>query len=159
MFSQDELHQARSVPALKVAERHAAKLKKSGAEWMGPCPHCGGVDRLGIIRLSPDDEVETGLHLIEGLESAFPMMMKGYLPMWAAGSTVTMAKFPVLDGIEWLTVVADNDIENAAGKKAGQEAAREVCQRWADAGRKVVMKTPKRPGEDANDILRRRLRA
>jgi hypothetical protein len=345
MFSQDELHQARSVPALKVAERHGAKLKKSGAEWIGPCPRCGGVDRfsvrpdkniwncrgcgtggdaidlemhlsggafvdamrtligkdagtpnrrqptpeeisarktreaerrraeteeqarntasaariiaslqpvagtpgevylrdvrkidvshwaikraledvktlgwcericfwqpdhelhgkwlnaivailtdpvtaectggisrtylhqgckigkakslggvgrLGIIRLSPDDEVETGLHLIEGLESALSMMMMGFVPIWAAGSSATMAKFPVLDGIECLTAIADNDVEDAAGREAGQQAAREVCQRWANAGRKAVVKTPKRPGEDANDILRRRLRA
>jgi hypothetical protein len=103
--------------------------------------------------------VETGLHLCEGIESAFSAMMMGFVPMWATGSTSQMAKFPVLAGIECLRAVADNDVEDAAGREAGQRAAREVCQRWADAGRKGAVVTPKRPGEDANDILQRRLRA
>ena len=64
-----------------------------------------------------------------------------------------MEEFPVLDGIECLTIIADNDVEDVA---AGQQAARKVCQRWADAGREAVMKIPKRLGEDANDIIKRR---
>jgi len=115
----------------------------------------GGVGRLGIIRLSPDDEVETGLHLCEGIESALSAMMMGFLPMWATGSATTMAKFPVLDGLECLTSIADNDVEHAA---IGQQAGREVCQRWGKAGRNAVMKKSKTPGEDANDIIKRRAR-
>ena len=45
MFSDDELDQARAVP---IAERHGAGLKRSGRELIGPCPHCGGVDRFSI---------------------------------------------------------------------------------------------------------------
>ena len=45
-------------------------------------------------------------------------MMSGFCPMWATGSTGTMAKFPVLDGIECLTILADND-ENERGRKGG----------------------------------------
>jgi hypothetical protein len=125
---------------------------------IGKAKLLGGVGRLGIIRLSPDDEVGSGLHLIEGLESAMAAMMMGFIPMWACGSSTTMAKFPVLNGVECLTAVADHDIADAAGKKVSQEAAREVCQRWADAGREAVMKIPKIDGEDANDILQRRAR-
>jgi hypothetical protein len=44
--------------------------------------------------------------------------------MWAMGSTISMEKFPVLDGIECLTIIADNDVEDVAGKEAGQQAAR-----------------------------------
>jgi hypothetical protein len=124
---------------------------------IGKAKSLGGVGRLGIIRLSPDDEVGSGLHLCEGIESAMAAMVMGFIPMWAAGSSTTMAKFPVLPGVECLTAIADHDIANAAGRKASQEAAREVCQRWADAGREALMKTPKRPGEDADDILRRRV--
>jgi hypothetical protein len=119
----------------------------------------GGVGRLGIIRLTPDDQVETGLHLCEGLESALSAMMMGFVPMWATGSSATMAKFPVLPGIECLTAIADHDLQDAAGREAGQGAACEVCQRWTESGRKAAMLTSKRPGEDANDILRRRLGA
>jgi hypothetical protein len=124
---------------------------------IGKAKSLGGVGRLGIIRLSPDDEVETGLHLCEGLESAMSAMMMGFIP--ATGSSTAMAKFPVIDGIECLTAIADNDVEDAAGREAGQQAAQETCQRWANAGRNAVVKTPKRPGEDANDILRRRFGA
>jgi hypothetical protein len=126
---------------------------------IGKAKSLGGVGRLGIIRLTPDDEAETGLHLCEGLESAMSAMMMGFIPMWATGSSATMAKFPVLDGFECLTAIADNDVEDAAGREAGQQATREVCQRWANAGREAAIETPRRPGEDANDILRRRLRA
>jgi hypothetical protein len=115
----------------------------------------GGVGRLGIIRLSPDDEVGTGLHVCEGIESALSAMMMSFCPMWAAGSTAQLAAFPVIAGIECLTVIADNDRETPGQIAAGDKAAREVCQRWADAGRQAVKKISKRPGEDANDILKR----
>ena len=116
---------------------------------IGKARSLGGVGRLGIIRLSPNNEVLSGLNLCEGLESALAAMAMGFCPMWAVGSTSQLAGFPVLDGIGFLTAIADNDA-------AGLKAAREVCQRWANAGRRAVMKIPKRPGEDANDILRRR---
>jgi hypothetical protein len=126
---------------------------------IGKAKSLGAVGRLGITRLSPDDEVGDGLHLIEGLESGLSAMMMGFCPIWAAGSSAILAKFPVLAGLECLTVLPDHDIADAAGKEASQQAAREVCQRWADAGREAATETPKRPGENANDILRRRLGA
>jgi putative DNA primase/helicase len=119
----------------------------------------GGVGRLGVIRLSCDGEVESGLHGCEGIESALSAMMMGFVPMWAFGSTTTMEAFPILPGIECFTVIADNDRKTPVEIAAGDKAARKVCQRWADAGREAVKKTPKRLGEDANDILRRRLGA
>lgn len=118
----------------------------------------GGVGQLGVIRLSLDDEVETGLHGCEGIESALSAMMMGFCPMWAFGSTATMEAFPVLPGIECLTIIADNDRKTADEIAAGDKAARQVCQRWADAGREAVMKRSKTPGEDANDIIKRRAR-
>jgi Toprim domain/CHC2 zinc finger len=112
----------------------------------------GGVGRKGIIRLTPDDEVATGLHLGEAIETSLSAMIMGFIPMWAAGSTTTMADFPVIPGIEFLTLIADHD-------GPGLKAARQTRQRWADAGRETMMKIPKQPGEDANDILKRRARA
>jgi hypothetical protein len=41
---------------------------------------------------------------------------------------------------------------------AGEKAALEVCRRWANAGREAVIATPKTPGEDGNNILKRRAR-
>jgi hypothetical protein len=108
----------------------------------------GGRDRLGIARLSPDDEAEGGLHLVEGIENGLAAMVMGYRPVWAAGSSNTLAKFPVIDGFEHLTAFADAD-------EVGEAAAREVCQRWADAGRGASMKISEIAGEDVNDVLRR----
>jgi hypothetical protein len=126
---------------------------------IGKAKSLGGVDRLGIIRLSPDAEVLTSLHGCEGIESAMSAMMMGFIPMWAMGSTTAIENFPVLPGVEHFTVIADHDIADAAGKEASQQAAHKVCQRWADAGREAATKTPKIPGQDANDIIKRRARS
>jgi Toprim domain/CHC2 zinc finger len=108
-----------------------------------------GVGRQGIIRLSGDDEVEGGLHGCEGIESALSAMMVGFVPMWAFGSSTTMEDFPVLAGVECLTIIADND-ENGAGEKAATKAGR----RWRAAGREVHVFGSREPG-DINDIVRR----
>ena len=112
----------------------------------------GGVGRLGIIRLSRDDEVEGGLHICEGIETGLSGMSDprmNFCPMWACGSTTTMEDFPVLGGVECLTIVADND-EN----EASVEAASAAYWRWKDAGREVHIQQPKQRG-DLNDVVRR----
>ena len=72
-----------------------------------------------------------------------------FCPMWAAGSTSQLADFPVLAGIECLTILADND-EN----EASVDAASTAYWRWKDAGRDVRIRQPKERG-DLNDIIRR----
>jgi hypothetical protein len=54
-------------------------------------------------------------------------------PAWAAGSAGSMRRFPVLAGIETLTILVDNDQSGA-----GQDAARECSARWTAAGRDVI---------------------
>ncbi len=39
---------ANAVDLLTAAAGHGATLKRQGAEWIGPCPACGGRDRLSI---------------------------------------------------------------------------------------------------------------
>ena len=39
---------ARNAKILVLAERLGARLKKSGGEWVGPCPRCGGRDRFAV---------------------------------------------------------------------------------------------------------------
>jgi hypothetical protein len=68
-------------------------------------------------------------------------------PMWAAGSANNLETFPVLSGIERLTVLADHD---ESGR--GQEAAWRCADRWARAGREVILRTPKQLGADFNDL-------
>jgi hypothetical protein len=52
-------------------------------------------------------------------------------PIWACGCDDNVRSFPILSGIEHLTILADND-----AKGAGQEAARDCAKHWAAAGRK-----------------------
>jgi hypothetical protein len=103
----------------------------------------------GVVQLSPDDEVLQGVHIAEGLETALDMMARGFRPMWACGSTAMMAKFPVLNAIESITIFADNDANGA-----GEKAAREVERRWLEAGREALVLVSPTPG-DFNDITMR----
>jgi Toprim domain len=44
----DWKNKAEAVGLLAAAKMFNAKLRKAGAEWVGPCTYCGGTDRLGI---------------------------------------------------------------------------------------------------------------
>ena len=89
-----------------------------------------------VVKLSRDDEVTAGLGIAEGAEKALALMALGWRPVWATCGASTMANFPVLAGIEALTIFADPD-------EAGQKAATACAQRWADAGREVVIRAPR----------------
>jgi hypothetical protein len=115
---------------------------------LGPTAGC-------VIRLWPDDMVELGLVLGEGVETtlaaATRITHKGtYLrPAWAAGSAGNMAEFPVLPGVESLTLLVDHDANGV-----GQHAAEQCALRWEDAWRNVIRLTPGECGADFNDLVR-----
>jgi phage/plasmid primase-like uncharacterized protein len=44
----DLIERARQVDMVALAQHHDAKLVKSSAEFVGPCPICGGRDRFAI---------------------------------------------------------------------------------------------------------------
>jgi len=76
-------------------------------------------------------------------------MMLGFVPMWVVGSAGAIASFPVLSGIECLTILTDNDKPHpTTGKTPGQTAALECSKRWTDAGCEVRRIVPKFVGED-----------
>ncbi|MDA1099454.1 MAG: toprim domain-containing protein, partial [Proteobacteria bacterium] len=89
----------------------------------------------GVVRLSTDDQVETGLAITEGLEDAKSIIDHGMEPVWACLSAGSIANFPVLGGIEALTICADAD-------DAGQRAATKCMERWRAAGREVTIAFP-----------------
>ncbi|RWF66698.1 MAG: virulence-associated protein E [Mesorhizobium sp.] len=93
-----------------------------------------------VVRLSGDGEVSIGLAIAEGIETALAVPFR---PVWACLSAGTMRSFPVLSGIQALTVFADND---ASG--TGQKAARECAERWHAAGREVTIRIPTGTGTD-----------
>jgi hypothetical protein len=102
----------------------------------------------GIIRLTPDEDVLGGLHIAEGLETALDAMARDWRPIWSTGSGNLMASFPVLDGVEALTIFADNDANGA-----GIIAAHEAAERWLAAGREVHVYQRETTG-DLNDAYR-----
>jgi hypothetical protein len=100
----------------------------------------------GVVMLSPDSEVETGLGIAEGIESALAgLKRRPSLPTWAALSAGGIRTFPVLSGVEALVIYADNDAP-------GLEAARACAARWAAAGRFAEVIWPRAAGADMADL-------
>ncbi|MGB3042315.1 MAG: toprim domain-containing protein [Xanthobacteraceae bacterium] len=97
------------------------------------------------IKLSPDEDVTHGLHIGEGIESTLSFMMAGYAPAWALGSAGAVKAFPILSGIEALTIFAENDAASA-------DSADTCGERWIEADREVTLATPQHG--DGNDILK-----
>ena len=54
-----------------------------------------------------------GLAIGEGLETAMTARQLGLRPVWALGSAGAIGAFPVLDGVECLTILAEHDEANA----------------------------------------------
>jgi hypothetical protein len=109
------------------------------------------------VKLWDDAAVGTGLVVGEGVETclgaALHVEHKGTLlqPAWSVLDRVNLARFPIISGIEHLTILADAD-----EKGDGQLAARTCAKRWAEAGRHARVLIPDKLGEDFNDIARRR---
>ena len=107
---------------------------------LGPVRGCA-------IKLVPDAEVTGGLGISEGIETALATMSCfGWRPIWAMGSAGSIAQFPVLPGVECLTIFSDNDMN-----QAGIKAARTCAERWRDAGRDVMILLPRGVGDDWAD--------
>jgi putative DNA primase/helicase len=102
----------------------------------------------GVIRLWPDEEVTLGLCVAEGIETALSAAL-GFGLAWSTIDADNLENLPVLDGIEALTIVADND-ENGRGFKAADACAR----RWIAAGKEVRVEPASMAGTDFNDFAR-----
>ena len=75
------------------------------------------------IMLTAAADVTTTLGLSEGIENGLTAITRGWTPIWAAGSAALMQGFPVLRGVEALTLYADPG-------DAGVEAAQRCARRW-----------------------------
>jgi hypothetical protein len=119
------------------------------------------IDRMALgrvgaaaIKLSADEEVERGLTIGEGIETTIAGMMLGFKPAWAVGFAGGIRAFPVLGGIECLTILVDHDAPDHNGRQAGLQAAQECSQRWTAAGREVQRVIPRRQGDDMADLAK-----
>jgi putative DNA primase/helicase len=88
-----------------------------------------------VVKLTPDEDVLAGLGLCEGLEDGIAIMNMGWRPIWAGLSAVAMARFPVLPGIEALTLFQDAD-------PPGRSAADRCAARWRGAGQSAAVVDP-----------------
>ena len=115
------------------------RLQKRERKFMGPV---GGA----AIKLDADEDVLCGLHIGEGIETCLTARMAGLGPTWALGSAGAVAAFPVLSGIECVTLLREHD---AANKQASDACG----TRWHAAGREVFDFWPN-VGKDLNDSVR-----
>ena len=97
-----------------------------------------GRARDAAIKLVADEEVTLGLGIVEGVEDGLSVL-KGWQPIWVAASQGAINRFPVLAGIEALTIFADADI-------VGMAAAEWCATRWVEAGKKVRICPPPASG-------------
>jgi DNA primase len=89
------------------------------------------------VMLSDFDEPTGGLVICEGAETGIALLMADLAPVWACGGSTFLASFPLIGGIEALTIAADAD-----ANKAGQRAAAAVATRWREAGRETAIIAP-----------------
>lgn len=102
---------------------HGLKIDK---RMLGPVAGCA-------IKVDADDMVEEGLGICEGFETGLAVRQrKQWRPIWALGNAGAVRDFPVLPGVEHLTVFADHD-------ETGLRAARACCRRWSEEGHDAEM--------------------
>lgn len=133
------LHRTWIRPNGRKAEVQPARLYAKGHRKAG-----------GVVRLWPNEEVTLGVGIAEGIETALSAA-HAFRPVWACLDAGNVAAFPVLAGVESLTVFADHD-------PAGCAAALECVARWREAGREAQIVLPELEGADANDLIARAAR-
>ena len=116
-----------------------ANARKIERKFLGPV---GGA----AIMLDGFEAVTGGLHVGEGVETCQAARQLGLRPAWALGSAGAIAAFPVLGGIECLTLLAEHD-------DASAKAVQACGARWHAAGREVLINHPI-GGKDLNDAVR-----
>ena len=87
-----------------------------------------------------------GLHIGEGIESCLAARQIGLRPAWALGSCMAVGAFPVLPGIETLSILREHD-------EASRRNADACAMRWHDSGREVFDVWPNK-GKDVNDAIK-----
>ena len=151
-------------PCIIALYRDLISNEPTGVHRIALRPDGKLIRRMGLggkqgsaVKLWQDVDVGAGLAIGEGVESVLAAAMhveyRGTLlrPAWSLIDAGNLQAFPILPGIEHLTVLADAD-ENGRG----QDAARSCAKRWAEAGRTAEVLIPDELGQDFNDIARQR---
>ena len=128
----------------RTALRDDGSGKREMPDGSSPKRMLGSAKR-GVVRLYP-----VGPHLgsAEGVETALSAAQIFKTPVWAVLSANGMADFPIVTGVQSLTVFADHDT-------AGISAARECRRKYKKAGIGVEVRHPPLIGNDWNDHARK----
>jgi hypothetical protein len=108
-----------------------------------------GRARDAAIKIDADENVTLGLHIGEGLETCLAAYLAGFRPVWALGSAGAIARFPVLAGIEAITILGETGDDGASHR-----AVQTCAARWIEAGREVLVVEPIGCA-DLNDVWRK----
>jgi Toprim domain len=101
-----------------------------------------GRAKCAAIKLDADEDVALGLVIGEGLETSLAARLAGFRPVWALGSAGAIAAFPVLPGIEAITILGEID-DGGANRRAAQACA----ARWMAAGQEAFVIAPLTGGD------------
>jgi hypothetical protein len=104
--------------------------------------------KQAAIKIDRDETVSAGLTIGEGIETCLAAYLAGFRPVWATGSAGGIATFPVLPGVEALTILGE-----VGDGGANQRATRTCADRWIKAGHEALVVTPLL-GDDLNDVWR-----
>jgi hypothetical protein len=107
-----------------------------------------GRAKHAAIKIDPDENVTMGLTIGEGFESSLAARLAGFRPVWALGSAGAIANFPVLPGIDAITILGE-----VGDRGANHRASQECANRWIEAGQEAFIVTPLLGG-DLNDAWR-----
>lgn len=132
---------------------HFTFLKPDGsgkADIERPRLYLAGHKKCGVVRLHRDEAVEQGIILGEGIETCLSYALE-FAPIWATLDAGNLGNFPVLPGIEGVTVLVDHD-------KAGEGAFAKLRDRYYAAGFRhrldIIRVQAATAGHDINDIAR-----
>jgi hypothetical protein len=143
------------VPAMVAALRSIHGDELVGVHRTRLTPDGRKVDRrmLGTaegtaVKLDADAEVTIGLAIGEGIETCLAARQLGIRPVWALGSAGAIERFPLLAGIDALTILIEHDANGT-----NQRASEACAARWHAAGREVLLVDPL-CGKDISDAIR-----
>jgi Toprim domain len=114
--------------------------RKLGRKMLGPVAGAA-------MKIHADVDVEQGLTVGEGFETCLAGRQLGFRPVWALGSANAIGAFPVLSGIDALTILAETDDSGDNARNA-----RKCARAWVTAGREASIVMPGIAG-DMNDLV------
>jgi hypothetical protein len=100
------------------------------------------------IKLDADENVTLGLTIGEGIETCIAGWLEGFRPLWALGSANAIGAFPVMAGIEAITVLGET---GDGGKNVNE--MQKCVDRWIGAGKEALGVMPV-AGDDLNTVCR-----